>query len=69
MDLLLPNFGLVFWTIFGVVTTLFLWALIDLLKSSFKASNTKLMWVLILLFIPLLGSVLYLIIGRKQKVQ
>lgn len=41
-------------------------ALIDILKNEFRDSN-KLIWVLVVLFFPILGSVLYFILGQKQK--
>lgn len=47
---------------------LFIWALVDILKSEFTGYN-KIIWILLVLFIPVLGTILYLIIGRKQKVQ
>ncbi len=47
---------------------LFIWALVDILKSEFTGYN-KIIWVLLVLFIPVLGTILYFIIGRKQKVQ
>lgn len=53
--------------LFLIITILWLWALIDVVKSNFKGS-TKIVWVLLILILPLLGSILYLIIGRKQKV-
>jgi len=43
-------------------------ALIDIVRSDFKESNTKIMWVLIVLLLPLLGSIMYFTIGRSQKV-
>jgi hypothetical protein len=46
---------------------LWLVALIDILKSEFAGSN-KMIWFLTVTFLPLLGSVLYFIIGRGQKV-
>lgn len=42
-------------------------ALIDILKNKFSG-NDKLIWVLVVLFLPFIGSVLYFIIGRKQKI-
>lgn len=42
-------------------------ALIDILKSQFKNENDKLVWVLVILFLPIIGSILYFIIGRKQR--
>jgi preprotein translocase subunit YajC len=45
-----------------------LWALIDILKNDFKGSN-KIVWLLLVIFIPVLGFVLYFLIGKKQKIQ
>lgn len=47
---------------------LWIWPLIDCLKSDFK-NNDKLVWVFLILFLPLLGLILYLTIGRNQKVK
>jgi hypothetical protein len=41
-------------------------ALIDVLINRFPG-NDKLIWVVIILFIPFLGSVLYFLIGRKNR--
>ena len=43
-------------------------ALIDVIKSEFEGNN-KLIWVLVILFFNFIGSILYLIIGTKQKVR
>lgn len=48
---------------------LWLWAIIDLLTSRFKDSTNKLIWAIIIIFLPVLGSILYLLIGRGQKVK
>lgn len=50
-----------------VPAILWLWAIIDLLKRDFSNSTNKLIWALIIIFVPFIGSILYLIIGRKQK--
>jgi hypothetical protein len=47
---------------------LWIWALVDILKSNFSGSNDKLVWVLVIIFLPVLGALLYLLIGRGQKV-
>jgi hypothetical protein len=44
------------------------WALIEVLKSNFQNDTNKLIWVLVILFVPVLGGLLYFIIGRKQRV-
>jgi len=46
---------------------LLLIALVDVLRSDFKDSGTKIVWVVVIVFMPLLGSVLYFILGRRQK--
>ena len=53
---------------FGLVPLgLWLWALIDLLRSNFKNSTEKLIWAVVIIFVPVLGALLYLLIGRSQK--
>ena len=46
---------------------LLIWALVDILKSEFTGSN-KIIWVIVVLLLPLLGSILYFAIGTKQKI-
>ncbi|MEZ4841595.1 MAG: PLD nuclease N-terminal domain-containing protein [Flavobacteriaceae bacterium] len=43
-------------------------ALIDVIKSEFEGNN-KLIWVLVILFFNFIGSILYFIIGAKQKIR
>jgi hypothetical protein len=42
-------------------------ALIDILRSEFSGNN-KLIWILVVLFFPLIGTILYFLIGRGQKI-
>jgi hypothetical protein len=42
-------------------------ALADILKNNFKKNN-KIIWILVVVLIPILGSVLYYMIGRNQKI-
>ena len=48
---------------------LWIWAIIDLLRSTFPNDTNKLIWALVIIFIPFIGSILYLVVGRNQKVQ
>ncbi|WP_250432986.1 PLDc N-terminal domain-containing protein [Hanstruepera flava] len=41
-------------------------ALISIVSKTFP-NNDKLIWVLVVLFLPLLGSVLYFLIGRPRQ--
>lgn len=54
--------------LFLLPTLLWLIALIDILKSNFKESTSKIIWVLIVIFLPIIGSILYFIIGKENKV-
>ena len=42
-------------------------ALISALTSEFPG-NEKILWVLLIIFLPFLGSLLYFIIGRDQRI-
>ena len=48
---------------------LWLWAVIDALKSKFETDIIKLMWVAILFLVPVIGILFYFFIGRKQKIK
>lgn len=50
------------------VVLLFLWSAIDVLKNQFANSVDKLIWLIVVL-IPLFGAILYLTIGRKQRLK
>lgn len=69
MEILTPQWGLTFWVIISALAVL-LWlvALIDVLRNSFAGENEKLIWILVILFAPMIGSILYFIIGRKRRV-
>ena len=47
---------------------LWLWAIIDLVKRDFSDSATKIIWALVIIFIPFVGSILYLAVGRSKTV-
>lgn len=44
-------------------------ALVDLVKSDFKDSTSKIVWAIIIVFMPILGSIIYLIFSKNQKVE
>ncbi len=41
-------------------------ALVDIVRSEFEGNN-KIVWVLIVIFFNIIGSILYFLIGKKQK--
>ncbi len=56
---------LIFLVIFTVLPII---ALIDILKNDFEGNN-KLIWILLLIFLGVIGAALYYTIGRKQRIQ
>ena len=60
--------SIVVWqTIILLHTVLFLISLVDILRNKFEKNN-KLIWFVSIIIVPLLGPILYFLIGRKQKV-
>jgi len=54
--------------IFGIVWfILIVMAVLDLLKSNLPM-NTKLLWLILILLAPVLGSLIYLLWGRHQRI-
>ncbi|GAB2543141.1 PLDc N-terminal domain-containing protein [Rufibacter soli] len=53
----------------GIPALLWLWALVDVLTSTFANSIEKLIWLVAIVFVPVLGAILYLVLGRKQKIK
>ena len=72
MELLFGMPGVGEWLIIGFALLLVflvpLVALIDILRSNFKGQHDKLIWVIVVLLMSFVGSILYLVIGRKQRV-
>jgi hypothetical protein len=52
----------------SLLVPLILWiiALVDCLKSEFSGNN-KLIWVIVILFFPVVGPILYFLMGRGQR--
>lgn len=46
---------------------LWIWSLVNLLSSKIKSSTEKLIWLLVILFLPALGPILYIFIGVDKK--
>lgn len=51
--------GLLFWV----------WVLIDCATNEASEGNTKLVWVLIILFVNLLGAFVYFLVRRPQRLR
>ena len=51
--------------LFGIVIPII--ALIDVLRNDFTKNN-KQIWILVILFTGLIGTLIYLMVGTKQKI-
>lgn len=48
---------------------IWIWALIDILTSKFNEDLMQIVWLLVVFFLPFIGVLLYLLIGRTMKRQ
>jgi len=60
IHLLILFFGLGF-------VILWVWALIEIITSKFKEDLMQIVWLLVVFFLPFLGLLLYLLIGRGMR--
>jgi hypothetical protein len=51
------------------ILALFLISVVDILRFRFVSDVEKLIWIVVVIFVPIIGPILYLFIGRKQKVK
>jgi len=63
------NFGLQELILITVIIVFPLIALIDIVRCSFRESVNKILWLLLVIFVPIIGTILYFTIGSKQKVK
>ncbi|MGM0943657.1 MAG: PLDc N-terminal domain-containing protein [Bacteroidota bacterium] len=71
MDLISPgslSTGLWIWQL-TMLTYLGFWvyALIDVLRSEFRGAHERSIWILLILFAPIIGTFLYLSTGRRAR--
>lgn len=67
MTLITPAFGLSLWTIIGfILLALPIIALVHLFRSNMQGQD-RLTWVLLIVFMPVVGSILYFLIGKKRR--
>ena len=63
------SFGLFIWQSLILVSIgLWIYCLIDILKNKFER-NDKIIWILVVILLPILGSILYLFIRKNKKIK
>lgn len=70
---LIPDFSAVtatqWFAVLSIVAICFAftaWSILDAWKRNFESANEKVLWIQICIFIPILGSLAYLFIGRNR---
>jgi membrane protein DedA with SNARE-associated domain len=65
------NLGSRFLLVAGALSAIYfilmIYCIVDVIKSEFKDPNMKLIWILIILFAQLIGTLVYLILGKSTK--
>ncbi|WP_320035520.1 PLDc N-terminal domain-containing protein [Campylobacterota bacterium DY0563] len=46
-----------------------IYTVLDVIKSDFRNDTNKTIWVLFILLVAPIGSIFYMILGRKQKIK
>lgn len=62
-------FGLNLFLLFTLISlfAIWIWAMIDIITSKFKEDLMQIVWLLVVFFLPFIGVLLYLLIGRNMK--
>ncbi|MCL2706860.1 MAG: PLD nuclease N-terminal domain-containing protein [Dehalococcoidia bacterium] len=46
---------------------LMIWALVDILRREYVRGNNKVIWILVVVFVGIIGPILYFILGRSER--
>ena len=69
ITLAIENFQILLIVLGGLLVLLFpLMALVSVLKNDFPG-NDKIIWVLVIIFLPFFGSLLYFAVGRSRQIK
>lgn len=55
--------GLILLSIISIA--LWVYAIADIVRGSLSGNSSKIMWLIVVIIFPILGAILYLLIGRK----
>jgi len=66
MDLLTPGTGLIVWQIITLIAIILpIVSLVSITKRTFR-NNDKVVWIIVVLTVPIVGSLCYLLVGKKK---
>lgn len=60
---------LILWSLLALAFVVF-WiiALIRIMKNEFPGQHEKLIWALLIIFVPLIGTIIYFTVGRSREI-
>lgn len=64
----MAGFNLIEVLIFLALVVALVWSVIDVIRNPRLNENERLLWILLILFVPLLGPVLYIVKKRGSRV-
>jgi len=62
------GFAVILFVLVILATIVWIWALVDCLQNPRLEGTEKLIWVLVILFLHVLGAIVYLAIGRQSRI-
>lgn len=71
MELVTPELGTSIWIFLSfIIMVLFAWlfAIVHIIRNKKLTETGKLLFLLLVLFVPLLGSIIYLFVGNQSKI-
>ena len=45
-----------------------IWAIVDIIRSDFKQRDNRLLWIILIVLVPIVGSIIYYFMRDGQKV-
>ena len=70
MEIVTVESALLIWTIFTLaIIGFWIISMADVLRHDFRGNHEKLIWILTVIFMPFLGTILYFIIGRNNRIK
>ena len=58
--------SLITWLLSALAFVFWLWMLIDAIKNSSLTGNARIVWVLVIIFVPCLGSLIYFFVAKSK---
>ena len=57
-----------FFAVISLLATIFwIWCIVDIVRGQFKTETDKLIWLILVLVLPFMGTILYIAFGRQNR--